>query len=65
MMWMELDAVYDRLIEAPAEDGQDKGRAEGMALCIAILETPYGPDVNRIRRICKERRERREAPEDA
>lgn len=61
-MWHELDQIMDRLVEpgAEAEDGLDKGRAQGVAYCLAILETPYQTDIERIRRIAMERRRVRE-----
>jgi hypothetical protein len=61
-MWEELDAIVDRLVEegAEADDGQDKGRAQGVAYCIALVETPYQPDIMRVRRIASERRRERE-----
>jgi hypothetical protein len=60
MMWSELDAIVDRLATKPAADGKDPGRAEGVAICISILETPYAPDLPRVRRLARERRQERQ-----
>lgn len=46
----ELDAVVERLMtDSATEDGRDPGRAEGMAICIAILREPYRPDIDVVR----------------
>lgn len=62
-MWAELDSIVDRLVEpgAVAEDGRDPGRAEGVAWCIALVQTPYAPDMEAIRVQAMERRAKREA----
>lgn len=42
LLWEELDAVVDRLMTGQeADDGRDPGRAEGMALALAIMQNPY------------------------
>lgn len=64
----ELDAVFERLMsgEGQAEDGLDKGRAEGMARIIAIFRNPYAPDLNMVRAMAVERWEEATLePEDA
>lgn len=46
----ELDEVYDRLVESGADaDDIDKGKAQGIALCIAIIQAPYFPNVDTVR----------------
>jgi hypothetical protein len=58
LMWEELDAIVDRLLaEAEAEDGRDPGRAEGVAFCIALVTSPYAPNVDAVRRLAMERRD--------
>lgn len=65
MMWDELMAVYERLAEgAEAKDGRDPGRAEGMALCIAILQNPYQPNIEAVREESVRRYEEEYADED-
>lgn len=50
MLWEELDAVVDRLMTGQeAEDGRDPGRAEGMALAIAVMQNPYRPSWEAVR----------------
>ena len=42
---LHLDPVIDRLMaEEPAEDGQDKGRAEGFTMSLATIRNPNKPD---------------------
>lgn len=62
MMWEVLDSIVDRLSEegAAAEDGQDVGRAQGVANCIAIVQQPYSPDIMAVRAQAAERRAERE-----
>ena len=49
-MWEELMTIGDRLMTGQeAEDGQDKGRAEGVAYCIALVQKPYAPDIQAVR----------------
>jgi len=66
MMWEELDSIMDRLMHpgSEAEDGRDPGRAEGVAYCIAVVQSPYAPNINDIRAQAVERWEERNA-EDA
>jgi hypothetical protein len=55
-MWEELDSIVERLVaEAESEDGQDRGRAEGVAYCIALITMPYAPSLDRIRQLAMER----------
>lgn len=50
MMEDELDSIVDRLMTGQqAEDGRDPGRAEGVALCIAIIKNPYRPNLDAMR----------------
>lgn len=52
MYWDELDGLMLVLMD-PDEDlasvEMRKGRAEGVAWCIAVLVNPYHPDINTIR----------------
>ena len=50
MLWDELDGIVERLqAGAEAEDGNDVGRAQGVAYAIAVIENPYHVDMERIR----------------
>jgi hypothetical protein len=48
MLWEELDAIVERLMAGAASE-EDKGRAQGVAYAIAVIENPYLPSVERIR----------------
>jgi hypothetical protein len=53
MYWDELDSLMLVLMD-PEENVVEvaelrKGRAEGVAWCIAVLVNPYHPDINAIR----------------
>jgi hypothetical protein len=63
MLWMELDDVVDR-IQRRVERGKeplkrDVGQAQGLALAIAILDNPYGYDVDAVRAEAMDRYESR------
>lgn len=59
-MWGQLDRCMDDLIDGESEHPElDRGFALGVATCIAIVETPYDPDVNRVRKIAMERKAER------
>lgn len=60
MMWGELDAIVERLMGGGAAE-DDKGRAQGVAMCIALVENPYLPDVERIREQAMDRWEAQNA----
>lgn len=62
----ENDAVIDRLMAGEsAEDGQDKGRAEALTKCLAMIRNPYEPDYPEEKRRQMERwRKRNEASEE-
>lgn len=50
LAWEELDTVLERLMTGcEAEDGRDPGRAEGMAMIIAIFLNPYLPNIESVR----------------
>lgn len=56
LMWEELMAVYERLMTGQAaEDGRDPGRAEGLALAIAVVQNPYLPNLDNVREQAQER----------
>lgn len=48
MLWDELDAIVERLMAGGAAE-EDKGKAQGVAYAIAVIENPYLPNVERIR----------------
>lgn len=49
-MWERLMDVVERLMTGQeAEDGQDVGRAEGIAWCIAVFQNPYAPNIDGVR----------------
>lgn len=51
MAWDELMTVVDRILSgAAAADGRDPGRAEGMAMIIAIFRNPYRPNIEAVRK---------------
>lgn len=60
MMWDELDAIVERLMGGGAAE-DDKGRAQGVAMCIALVENPYLPDVERVREQAMDRWETQNA----
>lgn len=44
-LMLQLDAVLDRLmVNEPAEDGRDPGRAEAFTMCLATIRDPHQPD---------------------
>lgn len=50
MLWEELDGIVERLMaDGEAADGQDVGRAQGVAYAIAVIENPYHVDIERVR----------------
>lgn len=49
-MWERLMAVVERLMtDQASEDGQDVGRAEGLAWAIAVFQNPYRPNLDSVR----------------
>lgn len=62
IMWDELDHLVDNLCDegSEAEDGLDKGRADGVAFCIALITNPYRPDMPAIKAEAMDRRAERE-----
>lgn len=58
LMWEQLDNVVARIYDgAETADGRDPGRAEGMAMMLAILQNPYRPNLELIREKATERYE--------
>lgn len=50
MMWEELDGVMALLMANKAKDvAYAKGRAYGLATALALLQTPYDPNVDSVR----------------
>lgn len=50
LAWDELMTVVDRILSGgAAADGRDPGRAEGMAMIIAIFQNPYRPNIEAVR----------------
>lgn len=51
LAWDELMTVVDRILSGgAAADGRDPGRAEGMAMIIAIFQNPYRPNIEAVRK---------------
>lgn len=51
LAWDELMVVVDRILSGgAAADGRDPGRAEGMAMIIAIFQNPYLPNIEAVRK---------------
>lgn len=60
LMWDELDALMEILMDMKhweLEESADwyKGRANGLATCIALVHNPYVPDVMAVRELAKQR----------
>jgi hypothetical protein len=61
-IWEELDIVMDRLMSGePEPDGRDPGRAEGLAMALALFTNTYAPDLDAVRERAVERWESRQA----
>ena len=53
-----MDSIVERLRNGgAAADGRDPGRAEGVAMCIAIIRQPYNPNIEAVREAAMERYE--------
>lgn len=65
IMWDELDHLVDNLMDDGSEagDGLDKGRADGVAFCIALITNPYYPNVPAVKAEAMDRRAGREEEE--
>lgn len=59
-LWEDLDGVVDELMDGEATD-ELRGEAKGLARAIARMMQSYHPDVDAVREISMERRQRREA----
>lgn len=62
LMWDELDVLMEILMAPSDFDLEEevtwyRGRANGLATCIALVHNPYVPDVNAVRALAKERYE--------
>lgn len=58
LVWEELDQVVERIMAGDggeAADGRDPGRAEGLAIALAIFKNPYLPNWQAIRDEAMER----------
>jgi hypothetical protein len=68
LMWDELDALMEILM-MPGDFDLDedirwyRGRANGLATCIALVHNPYVPDVVAVRQLAKDRYEQVQAGE--
>ena len=61
-MWEELDSLINILMAHKAKDVvYARGRAYGVASCLAILEQPYSPNVDAVRERAMERWNERRA----
>ena len=66
IMWEELDGIMDQIMDLRELDKQDldpqwaKGRANGVAWCISVLQNPYVANVAQVRQIAKERWQQRQ-----
>lgn len=54
LLWEELDRIVERIM-ADAGDEDDKGRALGTAYSIAVIQNPYRPNIEAVRREAMER----------
>lgn len=47
----ELDTIIDRLMTPGSEaaDGRDPGRGEALSWCLAVIEEPYAPNMDKIK----------------
>ena len=54
MLYEELDAIVERLMAGAASE-EDKGRAQGVAYAIAVIENPYMPNIERVREAAMDR----------
>lgn len=67
LLWVELDAVVDRIMGdrathgVGAEDSGDKGEAVGLAKAISIFLNPYHPQLDAVRAEAMRRWESRQA----
>lgn len=57
-LWLDLDAVMDRLMSEPSK--VDKGLAAGLTIALARLSNPFQPDEDLIKSIAVERWEARQ-----
>jgi hypothetical protein len=55
MLWEELDAQLSKLMDMPEQDRAQAAHCLGIAKCIAIMQNPYSPDVDAVRREAMER----------
>lgn len=50
MLWDELDAIVERLQADASDDlAADRGRAQGVAYSIAVIQNPYLPNIEAVR----------------
>ena len=65
LVFKELDAVMDRLMDATLDEQPisptDRGEAKGLATALAIFSNPYNPSVDAVRAEALERWEARNA----
>lgn len=57
-LWLDLDAVMDRLMVEPSKT--DKGLAAGLTIALARLSNPFQPDEDLVKQVAVERWEARQ-----
>ncbi len=60
----ELDDIIERMMTGQAAD-DDKGKAQGVAYCIAVFTNPYSPNVPAIKNEAMLRWEDKQEEEDS
>jgi hypothetical protein len=56
MLEDHLDGIVERIMNgAEAADGRDPGRAEGIALALAVFFNPYKPSIDDVRQAAMDR----------
>jgi hypothetical protein len=59
--WELLDEFLIDEREDWKEYGEERGQAQGVAYCIAVMTNPYKPDIDAVRELAMERWETRHA----
>lgn len=60
MLWDDLDALMDIIMDDDEPDDPEiRGKAAGVARALALITTPYDPDIDAIREEAVERWENR------
>jgi hypothetical protein len=53
-LWTQLDEITAALLDGTAEE-DDRGRAQGLAMALAVIVNPYAPNVDSIRALALQR----------